>query len=279
MVGLLARAATAAMCAVAAAIIPAVATYDGHHRGVDHFTMAVAGQHDGAAAAAPITMRAHGFNLSDVRLIPDAENHFAQAQDLNTRFLEYLDADRLLFTFRTINGLPQHEGAAPYGGWIAPVGRMELVNGHFTGHFLSALAFTAASTGDSAILAKSDYLVQELGKCQDAWCKKNASECGYLSAYHISQIYALENHTGSTWATYYTLHKIMAGMLDTYQNTGEQHLRKYPGVVMHAYAAVECHGWMAPQSNPTHSCAQAITRRSRSSPKWRASSRGASTMF
>ena len=204
MVGLLSTAVTAAMCAATAAITP-------------------------AAAAAPITMRAHGFNLSDVSLIPDADNHFAQAQDLNTRFLKYLDADRLLYTFRTINGLPQHEGAAPYGGWIAPVGRMELVNGHFTGHFLSALAFTAASTGDSAILAKSDYLVQELGKCQDAWCEKNASECGYLSAYHISQIYDLENRTGSTWATYYTLHKIMAGMLDTYQNTGAQHLRNILG--------------------------------------------------
>ena len=140
--------------------------------------------------------------VTDVRLIPDAENHFAQAQDLNTRYLNYLDPNRLLYTFRTIAGLPQHGGAEPYGGWISPVGHDELVNGHFTGHYLSALAFTAASTGGAAILAKSRYLVSELGKCQDAWCKKNASECGYLSAYHISQIYALEQHNGGTWATY-----------------------------------------------------------------------------
>ena len=56
-------------------------------------------------------------------------------------------------------------------------------------------------------------MVSELGKCQDAWCAKNASECGYLSAYHIEQIYALEQHQGGTWATYYTLHKIMVSPL------------------------------------------------------------------
>eukprot|EP01052_Picozoa_sp_SAG31_P043516 SAG31_NODE_7275_length_1736_cov_4.816127_2_plen_205_part_00 len=137
-------------------------------------------------------LQARSFNLSDVRLIADADNHFAQAQELNTQFLKYLQADRLLYTFRTIAQLPQAPGAEPYGGWISPVGvrtvtfsffcatayrysrntglqrgtdresvalqRVELVNGHFTGHFLSALAFTAAATGDPAIVAKSEYL-------------------------------------------------------------------------------------------------------------------------
>ena len=169
-------------------------------------------------AAAPV-LQARAFNLSDVRLIADADNHFQQAQELNTQFLKYLEADRLLYTFRTIAELPQKPGASPYGGWIAPVGRMELVNGHFTGHFLSALAFTAAATDDPAIVAKSKYLVQELGKCQDAICANNATRCGYLSAYYFSQLEAMEQHQPNTWATVYTLHKIMAGLLDTYENT------------------------------------------------------------
>eukprot|EP01043_Picozoa_sp_COSAG02_P047521 COSAG02_NODE_4564_length_5212_cov_1.952297_5_plen_383_part_00 len=164
-------------------------------------------------------LKAKAFNLTDVRLIVDEENHFAQTQELNTQFLKYLEADRLLYTFRTIAELPQKAGAAPYGGWIEPVGRMELVNGHFTGHFLSAMAFTAASTDDPAILAKSKYMVAELGKCQDAICNLNATRCGYLSAYYFSQLEAMENHQGGTWATLYTLHKIMAGLLDTYENT------------------------------------------------------------
>ena len=174
-----------------------------------------------AAAASPTrpVLAAKAFNLSDVRLITDEDNHFQQAQDLNTRFLKYLEADRLLYTFRTIAQLPQAPGSLPYGGWETPVGHDELVNGHFTGHFLSALAFTAASTDDPVILAKSKYMVDALGKCQDAICAHNATRCGYLSAYHFSQLEAMEDHAGGTWATLYTLHKIMAGLLDTFENT------------------------------------------------------------
>jgi hypothetical protein len=180
-----------------------------------------AGQRRQRPVAEPV-LQAQVFNLTDVRLIPDPDNFFQQAQDLNTQFLKYLEADRLLFTFRTIANLPQKPGATPYGGWIAPVGRMELVNGHFTGHFLSALAFTSAATGDPAIMAKSKYLVEELGKCQDQICHNNATHCGYLSAYYFSQLERMENHEGDTWATVYTLHKIMAGLLDTYENTANE---------------------------------------------------------
>ena len=52
-------------------------------------------------------LKAHAFKLSDVRLIPDADNHFAAAQALNTKFLKYLEPDRLLWTFRNISSLPQ----------------------------------------------------------------------------------------------------------------------------------------------------------------------------
>lgn len=76
----------------------------------------------GSAQEGVPVLKAKAFNLSDVRLIADEDNHFAQAQELNTQFLRYLEADRLLYTFRTIAELPQKEGATPYGGWIAPVG-------------------------------------------------------------------------------------------------------------------------------------------------------------
>ena len=181
---------------------------------------------------------------ADVRLIADDDNHFQQAQELNTDFLKYLEADRLLYTFRTIAKLPQVPGAEPYGGWLSPTGHVELVNGHFTGHFLSALAFTAASTDDPAIIAKSKYLVGELAKCQEAICTNNATHCGYLSAFYFSQVEAMENHEGGTWATLYTLHKIMAGLLDTFENTANDQaleiavkmanwLKKRVGAVIH----------------------------------------------
>ena len=46
-----------------------------------------------------------------------------------------------------------------------------LLNGHFTGHLLSALAFDAAGTGSKVTAAKSDTLITELAKCQAAYAK------------------------------------------------------------------------------------------------------------
>jgi hypothetical protein len=69
------------------------------------------------------------------------------------------------------------------------------------------------STGDPQWKHRADYLVAELGKCQDALGN------GYLSAFPASYFDHLE--TGKrVWAPYYTIHKIMAGLLDAYQFCG-----------------------------------------------------------
>jgi DUF1680 family protein len=170
------------------------------------------------AAFAP-TMGAGTFNLSDVRIHSDT--FFGRAQAENTAYLSHLDADRLLYNFRLVAGADPTGGASvaatPYGGWIA---KGSLVAGHFTGHFLSATAFTVAATGDPNVVAKSAYLVTELAKCQAKICATNTTMCGYLSAFSFDQIIALEEHKGPTWATYYTIHKIIAGLLDTHTQTG-----------------------------------------------------------
>ena len=62
---------------------------------------------DGGGHQQQPVLQAHAFKLSDVRLLPDADNHFAAAQALNTNFLKYLEPDRLLWTFRNISALPQ----------------------------------------------------------------------------------------------------------------------------------------------------------------------------
>lgn len=160
-------------------------------------------------------LSASAFNLSDVTIHGDT--FFGRAQGENTDYLKWLDVDRLLYNFRLQAGLDSVAAAVPYGGWI---GNGSLVAGHFTGHYLSALAFTTAATGDTAISAKSNYLVAELAKCQDAICAANSSMCGWLSAYSFEQVLALEGHRGPTWATYYTIHKIIAGLLDTTSSAG-----------------------------------------------------------
>ena len=81
------------------------------------------------------------------------DNCFAAAQDLNTQFLRYLDPDRLLVAWRMVAQLEPYglNGAVPYGGWMALGPHQHSDMGHFSGHYLSATAFTLAATGDPII--------------------------------------------------------------------------------------------------------------------------------
>lgn len=163
-------------------------------------------------------MAVTSFDLAAVRLNPGSA--FGDAQQLNTAYLRYLDLERLLHTFRAQAGLPN--SAPPYGGWESPNYQSGLLNGHFTGHLLSALAFAAAA-GEFDLRDKGAQLVAELAQCQAAYAKSNPALAGWLSAYGIDQIERLEAHNlTSVWAPYYTIHKIMAGLYDQHMLTGNQ---------------------------------------------------------
>jgi uncharacterized protein len=128
--------------------------------------------------------------------------------EANRRFLHDLESDRLLHTFRLTAGLPTT--AEPLGGWERP--DVE-VRGHFMGHYLSGCALMSAAAGDDALRAKASGIVSELAKCQKAHAD------GYLSAYPAEFLDRLI--TGrKVWAPWYTLHKIMAGLLDMHTLAG-----------------------------------------------------------
>jgi len=154
-----------------------------------------------------LKLRARPFPLTQVRLLPGA---FLDAQEANRALLRRYDAERLLHTFRINAGLPST--AKPFGGWEKP--DVEL-RGHFVGHYLSGCALMYASTGDQELKAKADYIVAELGKCQDRLGG------GYLSAFPVSLFDRLKART-RVWAPFYTYHKILAGMLDMYQLCGNE---------------------------------------------------------
>lgn len=151
--------------------------------------------------------RVKPFPLTQVHLLPSV---FLNAQEANRALLRRYDADRLLHTFRLNAGLPS--SARPLGGWEKP--DVEL-RGHFTGHYLSACALMYASTGDQQLKGKADYMVAELGKCQDRLGN------GYLSAFPLSLFDRLKARK-RVWAPFYTYHKILAGMLDVHQHCGNQ---------------------------------------------------------
>ncbi|MFJ3669741.1 beta-L-arabinofuranosidase domain-containing protein [Streptomyces sp. NPDC090106] len=176
------------------------------------------------AAGAPVTGATAGgtppaaapalaaFALSEVRLL---ESPFLANMRRTCAYLLFVDLDRLLHTFRLTVGLPST--AEPCGGWEAP--NIQL-RGHTTGHLLSGLAQAHANTGDPAYADRGRALVSALAACQQAAPAAGFTP-GYLSAFPESVFDQLEAG-GKPWAPYYTLHKIMAGLLDQYRLSGNR---------------------------------------------------------
>ncbi|XP_027929696.1 uncharacterized protein LOC114185929 isoform X1 [Vigna unguiculata] len=139
-------------------------------------------------------------SLHDVRLHEGSVH--GRAQQTNLEYLLMLDVDRLLWSFRKTSGLPTP--GTPYGGWEDP--KIEL-RGHFVGHYLSASALMWASTHNDILKKKMTALVANLAICQEK------IGTGYLSAFP-SEFFDRFEATEHVWAPYYTIHKILAGLLD-----------------------------------------------------------------
>jgi DUF1680 family protein len=146
------------------------------------------------------------FPLDSVRLTAGI---FKEQEELNSRYLDSLTADRLLHTFRLTSGITST--AAPYKGWEDPTCELR---GHFAGgHYLSAVALASAGSGNTDLKNRGNEMIAGLDACQ----KKNPS--GYLSAYPTDLFEHLAEGK-PVWAPFYTYHKIMAGLLDMYTLTG-----------------------------------------------------------
>jgi len=152
--------------------------------------------------------KASPFPNTSVKLTP---SWVQQREQLNTQYLISLDPDWLLHNFRVNAGLPSD--AQPLEGWEAPnIG----LRGHFTGHYLSAVAMVVEKTNDAMLAERLKYMVAELAKCQQALGN------GYLSAFPERDFHVLETRFGGVWAPYYTYNKIMQGLLDVHIRTGNQ---------------------------------------------------------
>jgi hypothetical protein len=147
------------------------------------------------------------FPMKAVRLL---SGPFHDMQEANRALLRELPVDRLVHTFRLNAGLSSN--AQPLGGWEKPDCELR---GHYIGHFLSACALMYASTGDDEIKTKGDAIVGDLAACQ----KQMGGQ--YLSAFPTSYFDRLKARQ-KVWAPFYTVHKIMAGLLDMHEHCGNQ---------------------------------------------------------
>ncbi len=165
---------------------------------------------DSGGPSHPIALSAEAFPLSQVRLL---DGPFRDAMGRDEVYLLSLDCDRLLYNFKVNAKLPTQ--ARPYGGWEAPSGELR---GHSVGHYLSACSLMYASTGDARFKERVDKIVAGFAECQTA-LGSNATHFGFLAAWPESFIDRVEAGR-QVWAPWYTLHKIMAGLLDANQLCG-----------------------------------------------------------
>jgi hypothetical protein len=153
------------------------------------------------------------LDATRVRLLPGSAFH-ARQELHRTNYLASWDCDKLLFHYRALAGLPQPEGVkGGYGGWDSG-----FIRGHMAGHYLSAASRMAVATGDASFRTNVHYMVAELAKCQDA-----LKQDGYLAAFPAAAFDRVEGTPGpggGVAVPYYTVHKIMAGLLDAHRYLG-----------------------------------------------------------
>ena len=154
------------------------------------------------------------FCLNQIRLL---SSPFKHAQQLDAEWLLSLDPNRLLHRFHKNAGLlPKGDN---YGGWEEHRG-----GGRGLGHYMSACAMMWAATGRTEFKRRTDYVVDELEKCQ------KAKGTGYIGSVEDSiWIQVGQGDIRSTGfdlnggiVPWFILHKLFAGLYDTYMYTGNE---------------------------------------------------------
>lgn len=156
-----------------------------------------------------VDIQAFAFNIKDVRLL---DSPFKEAMKRDANYILSLDPDRLLHRHRVNSTKPKAE---IYGGWEA-LG----VSGFTLGHYISALAMHYAATDEEIFKNKVNYIIEELAYMQNL--RKN----GYVGGIPDEERIWTEIATGNIraeafslnggWVPFYTVHKLMAGLVDAY---------------------------------------------------------------
>jgi DUF1680 family protein len=151
------------------------------------------------------------FDMEQVKI---TDTYYINALDKEVAYLRTIDPNRLLVGFKKAAGLSTTYSY--YGGWE----NNTLIQGHTMGHYLSALAQAYKNTkSDSTVNAdlksRIDLTISELQACQN----KNGN--GYLFATPVTQFDVVEGKaSGSSWVPWYTMHKIMSGLIEVYKLEG-----------------------------------------------------------
>ena len=168
-------------------------------------------------------------NISDYDLwnVAVTDSYLTNAEEKDIEYLLNLDADRLLAGFRETAGLDMKGKTRYGGGW-----EDALIGGHTMGHYLTAMAQAVAELPDNdtrkaQVEEKLNYIITELEKCQ------NQTGTGFIFGARILDENNIElqfdnvekglaDITREAWVPWYTMHKVLAGLIDTYKYTGNE---------------------------------------------------------
>lgn len=162
------------------------------------------------------------FALNEVE-VTDA--YLTNAFLLEQNYLLELDTERLLAGFYVTAGKTPEKECYP-GGW-----ENAEIAGHTMGHYLIALAQAYVQTKEEAFMDRLNVCLSAFSECQ--------LESGYLSAFPEELFDRLEQGKPA-WVPWYTMHKILAGLLRVYQ------LAAIPTALT---IAVRLGGWAASRVN------------------------------
>ena len=153
----------------------------------------------------PLQVPLEEFSMKNVTLLDSYEqNAFSKEME----YLKSLEPDRLMRGFGDISG--RKINAKKYGGW-----ETSAIQGHTLGHYLTAVSQSFASSGDEDLKEITDYMISVLKSCQ--------LQNGYLHAIPEDHFDRIESgNTSGTWVPWYSMHKILAGLIDVYTFTGNK---------------------------------------------------------
>ena len=143
----------------------------------------------------------------------------AERQRVDQGYLRSLDPIRLMHGFYVNAGMKPKKPR--YGGWEA-MG----IEGHSLGHYLSACALMYSATQDKELLERTKIIVRELAECQKV--AKSGFLGGMPDAARIfaelkkKDIRSQGFDLNGNWVPWYNIHKTLAGLLDTYHQTGNK---------------------------------------------------------
>lgn len=159
------------------------------------------------------------FPLGDVTLL---SGPLKAAQDLNVKTLLQYNVDRMLAPYYKEAGLTPK--AQPYPNWDG-------LDGHVGGHYLTAMAINAA-TGNEECRQRMEYMISELQVCADANVRNHPEwGRGYVGGMPNSEAIWTNFKKGdfgvyfSSWAPFYNLHKMYAGLRDAWLYCGNEQAR------------------------------------------------------